>query len=366
METNEEKIVLIADIMKKIAYIELDTHAEIVNNFMDLMDGSEAFSVDYFLSPKVLKLVEHRREENIMISNAQILLDQLQSKHYDWIVIGTAHRFFNTFYKVTQLYPTSIITHNFNFIKRSPLFLFQAVFKQEFGFRIKLLLLEGLLMMPKVYQSAKKLLVLGNQFECKRKQYFPVFYNRFIQKSSNQKLQVVIPGIVSQQRRDYKKVLEKLKGFKTEMEIVLLGKAQSEELQWIQNVEKELPENICLKYFTKKISPEKFDVYMKTADVLWCPIQKKTIFFSGEEIYGKTKLSGNIGDAIKYGKPAVFPAEYSTNYPFIFSEDADIENQLISIAHETVDFSNYAQSEVLKRLENALLSLIETESGPQK
>lgn len=76
METNEEKIVLIADIMKKIAYIELDTHAEIVNNFMDLMDGSEAFSVDYFLSPKVLKLVEHRREENIMISNAQILLDQ--------------------------------------------------------------------------------------------------------------------------------------------------------------------------------------------------------------------------------------------------------------------------------------------------
>jgi hypothetical protein len=45
---------------------------------------------------------------------------------------------------------------------------------------------------------------------------------------------------------------------------------------------------------------------MQKADVLWCPIQQKTMFFSQEEIYGKTKMTGNLGDAIKFGKQAVF------------------------------------------------------------
>jgi hypothetical protein len=42
-----------------------------------------------------------------------------------------------------------------------------------------------------------------------------------------------------------------------------------------------------------------FDDYMQKADILWCPIQQETEFFSQKEIYGVTKMSGNIGDAIK-------------------------------------------------------------------
>ncbi len=340
--------------MKNIAYIELDTHAEIVNSFLDLIDFSTRFKVDYFLSPKVLKLVEHRKEENIYVSNTEILLEQLAERKYDLVIIGTVHRYFNTFTKVNSLYNTAIITHNINFIKRSKYALLKAVLDKDQGFRFKLLALEGLLSMTKVYQNANYLLVLGNRFSCKRKIYLPLFYTRFFEKSENKILQVVIPGIVSQQRRNYKEVLAQLQNFKSQMEVIFLGKASGEELIWLEEAAKNVPENIELKFFTKKISAEKFDQYMKSADVLWCPIQQETEFFSGKEIYGQTKLSGNIGDAIRYGKAAIFPKEYQGDYPFIYAAEREIERQLVHVATEKVDFSGYGKEIILKNLEHQL------------
>ncbi|WP_435523226.1 hypothetical protein [Chryseobacterium indoltheticum] len=37
-------------------------------------------------------------------------------------------------------------------------------------------------------------------------------------------------------------------------------------------------------------------------------------------MYGKTKMTGNIGDAIKFGKIAVFLANYTSNLDFIVPE----------------------------------------------
>ena len=63
---------------KKIAYIELDTHAEIALNFMELMNDSKAFSVDYYFSEKILrffgfaqndKLPENKKSNQKILSN---------------------------------------------------------------------------------------------------------------------------------------------------------------------------------------------------------------------------------------------------------------------------------------------------------
>ena len=39
---------------KQIAYIEIDTHAEIAENFAELTKNSEKFSVDFYFSKKNL------------------------------------------------------------------------------------------------------------------------------------------------------------------------------------------------------------------------------------------------------------------------------------------------------------------------
>ncbi len=337
--------------MKKIAYIELDTHAEIALNFMELMNDSKAFSVDYYFSEKILKTLGLQETDNIKKVSAENILQnlsqyQLPNTKYDLILIGTVHRYFNVFEKVAEKFNTSIICHNLNFVKASNFDLLSSVFKEDFQFRLKLLLKEGLLRKSNVYKKAKNLLVLDRGFDSAQPdkyKFLPIFYTKFLEKPKNETYTIVIPGAVSQKRRDYKSVIIKLKnlelnfdkgefcracpeisgnetfvenneqrkessvGTTQKIQVIFLGKAQGKELEILQDFEQSKPENISIKYFTEKVPQDVFDDYMQKADVLWCPIQQETEFFSQKEIYGFTKMSGNIGDAVKFGKLAVFP-----------------------------------------------------------
>jgi hypothetical protein len=98
-------------------------------------------------------------------------------------------------------------------------------------------------------------------------------------------LKVVIPGAVSQKRRDYQRILKKIQNFETPMEIVFLGKAAGNELLQLQNLEKTLPKKIRIKYFEEKVLQSIFDEEMKTASLLWCPIVTTIQFFSQTECF---------------------------------------------------------------------------------
>ena len=299
--------------MKKIAYIELDTHAEIALNFMELIQDSKAFSVDYYFSEKILKTLGLQETDNIKKGSAENILQnlsqyQLPNTKYDLVLIGTVHRYFNVFEKIAEQFNTSIICHNLNFVKASNFDLLSSIFKEDFQFRLKLLLKEGLLRKSKVYQKAKNLLVLDRGFDSAQPdkyKFLPIFYTKFSEKPNNPIFTIVIPGAVSQKRRDYERVLKSIKIFHFPLEIIFLGKAQGKALEMLQNFEQSKPENISIKYFKEKVPQDVFDDYMQKADVLWCPIQQETEFFSQKEIYGFTKMSGNIGDAVKFGKLAV-------------------------------------------------------------
>ena len=95
---------------------------------------------------------------------------------------------------------------------------------------------------------------------------------------------------------------------------------------------------------------------MQKADILWCPIQQETEFFSQKEIYGFTKMSGNIGDAIKFGKLGVFPKNYPSNYSFIISEKGSLGDFLFT--KKDVDFSEFSKEKVLQELEKTIFALL--------
>ena len=86
-------------------------------------------------------------------------------------------------------------------------------------------------------------------------------------------------GSVSQQRRDYNKVISVISelekriknGFnfsETVIEFIFLGKAKGNELKKIIDLERSL-EFINIKYFTEKVSQNIFDEFMNKADILW-------------------------------------------------------------------------------------------------
>ena len=342
--------------MEKIAYIEIDTHAEIALNFMELMNDSKAFSVDYYFSEKILKTLGLQETENIKKATPENLIQQLSTDNYQLIIIGTVHRYFNVFEKIAEKFNTSIICHNLNFVKVSNFNLLSSIFKEDFKYRLKLLLKEGLFRKSNVYQKAKNLLVLDEGLTKENYSNLSLFYTKFFEKPENETFTIVIPGAVSQKRRDYERVLKSIKNFRFPSEIIFLGKASGKELEMLQDFEQSKPENISIKYFTEKVPQNIFDEYLQKADILWCPIQQETKFFSQKEIYGITKMSGNIGDAVKFGKLAVFPENYPSKYSFIIPEKGSLGDFLFT--KKDVDFSEFSKEKVLQELEKTIFALL--------
>ncbi|ALR29471.1 hypothetical protein ATE47_02530 [Chryseobacterium sp. IHB B 17019] len=346
--------------MKKIAYIEIDNHhAEVALSFMDIMDDSNEFSVDYYFSEKIKNQVG--RGNSVFVSDSSMILDQLKAEKYDLIIIGTVHRYFNTFQAITEIYNTAIIVHNLNFINTSNWNLAKNIFKQDVFYRLKLLWKEGLLNSSKIYKKAKNVLVLDEELTSGKYTFLPIFYTKNFVKPANQVLTVVISGGVSQERRDYDHVFKIIQNLKTDekYEFVFLGRARDQELEQLEQLSLNLPENVNIKYFSKRVSAEDFERWMQKADILWCPIRQEINFFSQKEMYGVSKMTGNLGDAIKYGKLAVFPANYTSKLDFIIPEREDIIEQFKQLKNNNFDFQEkYNKKTVQESLEKVLNSLI--------
>lgn len=349
--------------MKRIAFIELDTHAEIAANFFEIMRDSSHFNVDFFFSEKILMTLNIVEKQHVIKSTPENLLTKLARYSYDLVVIGTVHRNFNLYLEIVHRFKTAVICHNLNFCKQSKFQLLSLVFKDDFKYRLKLLFKESLLKSPEVLRKAAALLVLDQSLATEKFQVLPVFYTKFSGRKIEQDfLTVVIPGEVSQKRRNYDEVFETILKLKTPKKIafIFLGKAQENQLLNLQNLQKEVPENIEIKFFSEKIPQNVFEKIMQTADILWCPVQLETTFFSQREIYGKTKMSGNMGDAIKFGKNAIFPRRFKGEKPFIFYQEDDFEKQIFNLKERsTFNFqSHFNLNEVRKNLENKLQSLL--------
>lgn len=348
--------------MKKIAYIEIDTHAEIAQAFMDIMKDSSDFSVDYYFSKKIKDLVE-TNGETVFLSDSSMIFEQLKLKKYDLVIIGTVHRYFNTFHALVQKYKASVIVHNINFSTASKVALMKSIFKNDIVYRLKLWWKEGLFYTSKVYKNAGNLLVLDEELSSDEYQFLPLFYTTNFEEQENKDLTIVIPGGVSQKRRDYHHVFKTIQNLKTEekCEFIFLGKAKDSELKQLEKLSRKLPGNISVHYFSDRVSNHDFEKWMQKADVLWCPIQQKAEFFSREETYGRTKMTGNLGDAIKYGKKAVFPKDYPSKLEFIVPETDNILEQFKELKNSRFDFQkNYSKKSVLKKLEDMLSGLIST------
>ncbi|WP_267405113.1 MULTISPECIES: hypothetical protein [unclassified Chryseobacterium] len=355
--------------MKKIAYIEIDTHAEIAQSFLEIMKDSTEFSVDYYFSKKIKNQINDY-DESVFLSDSSMILEQLKMKKYDLIIVGTVHRYFNTFQTIAEKYNTTFIVHNINFTKISKLDLIKNIFKEDLIYRLKLWWKEGLFNTSKAYEKAKNLLVLDEELSSDSYRFLPIFYSKNNAFSESNILTIVIPGGVSQKRRDYYSVFNKIKELEKNikegeskiklLQFIFLGKAVGNKLTELINLERSV-EYISIQYFSERVSPEDFDSWMQNADVLWCPIQEETMFFSQKEIYGKTKMTGNLGDTIKYGKPAVFPANYSSKLDFIIPEKQDILEQFQTLKQTRFDFqTDYNKNTVQQKLENVLNQLIST------
>lgn len=343
----------------RIAYIELDTHAEVLNQFYELTAASDVLEVDFYVSPKIKSLLGNSLQQVNVVEPHQ-LLEAIKQQSYELIILGTVHRYFSTFLKVVKNFKSAIVVHNVNFSETPKHRLLNLIFKDDFVFRTKLLLKEGLLLSPDVYQLASFLLVLDQNMTSENRRHLPLYYMKKKSDVKNAVPKMVIPGAVSQKRRDYDKVIAMLQHVEKPLEVYFLGKAQGAELEKIKSFVRSKKVFLKVHYYNQKLSQNDFQHLLSEADILWCPIQTETSFFSQTEIYGKTKSSGNIGDAITFGKLAVFPPEYAGKLPFVISETSDFIEDIEDIVRsKPYNFEQDYSFEIVKnQLENVVLEMI--------
>jgi hypothetical protein len=167
--------------------------------------------------------------------------------------------------------------------------------------------------------------------------FVPTTYEKNNSNKSSRGIKVVIPGNVSQMRRNYIKVLKEFDSEigKQNKNIVLelLGDKRKSGKQ-LRGMINDLSDRKWLKtHPAGRVSSVSFNRSLQSADLLLSPLQRKKIsplqrnniaFCKVMEKVGMTTASAVIWDAIKYGKPVLVPRYYISeekNRGIFFSYD---------------------------------------------
>jgi hypothetical protein len=153
------------------------------------------------------------------------------------------------------------------------------------------------------------------------KKIFTLPFNFFdetkkIVKIKKEKIQFVIPGQIEEHRRDYITIIDAfeqiLNDFNDEIDLYLLGYPVGNYGKNILkrcNLLKEKGYNIFT--FDKFVPEEKYNEIILNSDFIISPIKIKTGSWGLlEEIYGVTKASATVFEAIQYSKPLVVPYDF--------------------------------------------------------
>jgi hypothetical protein len=95
------------------------------------------------------------------------------------------------------------------------------------------------------------------------------------------------------------------------IQLMILGNTKSKEAKTIVNKLKSLE---CINFnvvsFDNEICQKEFDNHLLYTDILLLPLQKRWQYGVVDEIGGVTCVSGNIGDMVRFGLPAILPSDY--------------------------------------------------------
>ena len=150
----------------------------------------------------------------------------------------------------------------------------------------------------------------------------PVFFFPFDQssqelinkKSSKETINIVLPGMITEKRRDYNVVLKIIEKYysdypNSKIRIKFLGRIYSDKYNFVSkfsdNINKKFGKKIF--YWTSFIPELEFENEIKNADFLLSNLKISSKLVNRVEIYGKTKESGISFIIYKYEKIAIVP-----------------------------------------------------------
>lgn len=365
--------------MKKIAFVEMETHSALLEQWYLLVKEMTTIDFHFFVSAKVGKKLSAIPEKYITQINK---ISDVSFLDFNGIVINTLHRNFQEYKNLFKSKPVLCLVHNLNFSLFLKSICLANVFseKQRFTYFLKLYLKEKIASQRKVLHEAKAFGVISasalqsikedGRFGGKS-QLIQMNYCRNFDFTVSDDIQIVMPGNVSRKRKDIDlifRIIEKLKPT-SKLHFVFLGKPENEKvLNQLEALKLKCNSNISITYYHRFIPWEEYSSVIAKSHLLLCPVKNKTSFYWVDEVYGKTKVSGAEADCIYNGKIGIFPSSYPKMdwYNWSYDNESDLLQILQNLTSEDLKkeyeklqpfVERYTFEKVKNELEKQLLNL---------
>ncbi len=364
---------------KKIAIIELETHSALLEQWYLLLKEMGSIDFHFFVSPKVNDKLTAIPKEHITIVHSVVSVD---FSSFDGVVVNTLHRNFQEYKKLFQQKPTLCLVHNLNFSLFFKSISLSAIFREKSRliYFLKLYVKEKVASRRKIILEAKQFGVISeavlsgiqkDKRYAKKAQLIQMNYCRSSSFQKEEAIQIVMPGNVSNKRKDIDLVfrtIEKLQPI-SKLHFVFLGKPENEKvLAQLEELKLKCNANISIAHYHRFIPWEEYSGVIAKAHLLLCPIRHKTSFYWVDEVYGSTKVSGAEADCIYNGKIGIFPATYPKMdwHNWNYEKESDLLQILQNLTLENLKkeyeklqpfAEKYTFENVKNKIENQLLQL---------
>lgn len=330
---------------KAITIIEFDYHAEVLVNALKIFIALNEYQILLFVSDKVWQQVSSSLASRDDIIKVYIAKNYKEIKHLIETRLKEINNskaiFFNTlasnfrFFNSVEFTPPVILRiHNSNTYfnplrsinpKLTPFF----IWKDTSYWILHVFLKQDTIYRKKFVQNKVDYFqfpslpiaeyALNNHYLPPNK-LFPTVPYVFMQKvlpnkNTGNTVNIVILGGIDKRRRNYKQVLEAFKlvipTLDTSVKLSLVGKPYGFYGRIITQKFKKLEnKHLKIEVFNSFVPQNIFNKITTNANFLLIPTVKETRYKIYKELYGFTKISGNINDMILYQKPALVPAFY--------------------------------------------------------
>jgi len=191
--------------------------------------------------------------------------------------------------------------------------------------------------------------------------FLPFNYSKEIQNNninSKERLTILIPGMISNNRRNYVDLLKAFEGYLLKSQnpriyLIFLGRILSKEdkqvTEYIDRINGDYKNRI--KYWSSFIDQEEFDQEIINSDLVLSNIYPTITSKRITEYYGKSKESGISFVIYKYAKPAIVPV---------------FQNVLTGFDSQLIRFNSYLELvDIFEQLENKRINIENLNSKAQ-
>lgn len=164
----------------------------------------------------------------------------------------------------------------------------------------------------------------------------------------------VVPGRIEQSRRDYDTVCDVFEmvdpTVANSLRLTLLGKPYGEYgKRIIERCDALTERGVNVTVFNEWIPIDTYRQTLRDATFLLCPLQRTTESASITEVYGRTKGSGNVWDAIQNATPLVVPshfevAHYIKSSTYSYESSTDLTDFIERVAADTERIASLQQN----------------------